>query len=186
MKTRKTRIDRRDTYTYIDAMGEKRTLRPGDIDPDSGYVLTEEDIKRLHRMDDNEVYNNVKNMQTPIQDWEKPILEAWKADHPGEELPTRKHISINIINEDDEGSTEDADKGLIARASIARMSVEDPMIERLHEVVEMLRPEQRDLYKRIVIEGERPSAIAKELGVDKSAITHRMNAIKKNIERFFC
>ena len=181
MKTRKTRIDRRDTYTYIDAMGEKRTLRPGDIDPDSGYVLTEEDIKRLHRMDDNEVYNNVKNMQTPIQDWEKPILEAWKADHPGEELPTRKHISISIVNEDDEGSTEDADKGLIARASIARMSVEDPMSERLHEVVEMLEPHRQRLYKRVVVDEVDLTIIAKEEGVSVAAIHNRIDKIKKFI-----
>ncbi len=185
MKTRKTRIDRRDTYTYIDAMGEKRTLRPGDIDPDSGYVITEEDIKLLHRMDDNEAYNNIKNMQAPIQDWEKPILEAWKKEHPDEELPSRSHVSLDAEGEDDEGIGDDADKGYLGDASLAVTEKEDPLLDRLHEVVEMLRPEQQELYKRIVINGERPSAIAKELGVDKSAITHRMNAIRKNIEKYF-
>ena len=96
MKTVKTRSDKRGTYTYIDANGEKYTLKPGDIDPDTGYVLTEEDIQRLHRMDDNEVYNNVKNTRPPIQDWEKPILEAWKKAHPDMEPPTRMHILLII------------------------------------------------------------------------------------------
>ena len=181
MKTRKTRIDRRDTYTYTDAMGVKHTLKPGDIDPDSGYDLTEEDIKLLHQMDDNEVYNNVKNTRPPIQEWEKPSLEACKKVHPGEELPTRMHISLNNINEDDEGSAEDADKGLIAKASFARMAVEDPMIERLHEVVEMLEPHRQRLYQRVVVEEVDMTIIAKEEGVSVAAIHNRIEKIKKCI-----
>ena len=182
MKTVKTRSDRRSTYTYTDAMGRRYTLRAGDVDPGSGYTLTEEDIKRLHRMDDNEVKNNLKNTRTPVQPWEKPILEDWKKVHPDKELPTRLHISIDISIE--EGG-EDADKGLLAKASITAMKKEDPQIERLHEVVEMLRPDQQELYRRIVIEEESMISIAKEMGVDKSAITRRMNRIKKNIEKNF-
>ena len=82
MKTVKTRSDKRGTYTYIDANGEKYTLKPGDIDPDTGYVLTEEDIQRLHRMDDREVENNLKNVKPPIQPWEKGLIEEWKKAHP--------------------------------------------------------------------------------------------------------
>lgn len=52
MKTKKTGSDQRSTYTYVDAKGKKYTLKPGDVDPDTGYVLTEEDIRLLHRMDD--------------------------------------------------------------------------------------------------------------------------------------
>ena len=77
-------------------MGVRHTLKSGDVDQDTGYILTEEDIRRLHRMDDNEVYNNVKNTRTSVQEWGKPILEAWRQDHPGRDLPTRMHISIDI------------------------------------------------------------------------------------------
>ena len=185
MKTIKTRSDKRSTYTYIDAYGKKCTLRPGDADPDTGYVLTEEDIKRLHRMDDNEVYNNVKNTRTPIQDWEKPSLEAWKMDHPGMELPTRMHISIDITVENDEGKDEDTDKGLVAKASMALAEAEDPMLERLHEVVEMLRPDQQELYRRIVVDEESMADVAEELRLDSSAIRHRMETIRKFIKKNF-
>jgi DNA-directed RNA polymerase specialized sigma24 family protein len=47
----------------------------------------------------------------------------------------------------------------------------------------MLRPEQRDLYKRIVIEGESPEKIAAELGVGRTAIVNRMTRIKENIKK---
>ena len=185
MKTIKTRSDKRSTYTYIDANGKKYTLKPGDIDPDTGYVLTEEDIKRLHRMDDNEVYNNVKNTRAPIQDWEKPILDAWKKDHPGMELPTRMHISIDISVENDEGKDEDTDKGLVAKASMAVAEVEDPMLERLHEVVEMLEPVRRLLYQRVIVDEESLTVIAEEEGVSVTAIHNRIEKIKKFIQKNF-
>ena len=185
MKTVKTRSDKRGTYTYIDANGEKYTLKPGDIDPDTGYVLTEEDIQRLHRMDDNEVYNNVKNTRPPIQDWEKPILEAWKKAHPDMEPPTRMHISIDNTGEDDEGSERDADKRLIARASIAASEVGNPMVERLREVVEMLEPHRRRLYQRVVVEEVDLKVIADEEGVSEAAIHNRMEKIKIFIQKNF-
>ena len=60
-----------------------------------------------------------------------------------------------------------------------------PEIERLREVVEKLRPDQRELYRRIVLNGEPAVSVAAELGVDKSAITHRMDTIKKFIRKNF-
>lgn len=183
MKTIKTRSNQRNTYIYTDALGVRHTLKPGDVDLDSGYVLTEEDIKRLHRMDDNEVYNNVKNTKRPVEEWEKPFIEEWKKAHPNEDLPSRSHVSLDAEGEDDEGINDDADKGYLGDASLAVTEKEDPMLDRLHEVVEMLRPDQQELYRRIITDEENPSAIAKELGVDKSAITHRMNTIKRFIEK---
>ena len=181
MKTVRTRSDRRSTYTYTDAMGKRYTLKAGDVD-ETGCVITEEYISMLHRLDDNEVKNNLKNTRTPVQPWEKPILEDWKKAHPDEELPTRLHISIDISVE--EGG-EDADKGLLAKASIAAMKKEDPMIERLHEAVEMLRPDQRELYRRIVMEEESMVRVAMEMGLDSSVIRHRMKAIRKKIKENF-
>lgn len=180
MKTIKTRNDMRSTFTYISSTGEKKTLRPG-IDPDTGELITEEYIKRLHQMDDNEVYNNVKNTRPPIQKWERLILEAWKKDHPDMDLPTRTHISIDNTGEDDEGNERDSDKRLLAKASMAASEAESPMVERLHEVVAMLRPDQQELYRRVVIEEESMEDIAVELGVVSSAVRQRMCTVKRTI-----
>lgn len=186
MKTIKTRSDKRGTYTYTDANGKKYTLKPGDIDPDTGYVLTEEDIRRLHRMDDNEVYNNVKNTKRPVEDWEKPFIEEWKEAHPYDDLPSRSHVSLDAEGEDDEGIDDDADKGYLGDASLAVAEKdESPMVSRLHEVVEMLRPDQQELYRRIVIDEESMADVAEELGLDSSAIRHRMETIRKFIKKNF-
>ena len=185
MKTVKTWSNQRSSYTYIDAIGNRHTLKPG-IHPDTGELITEETIKLLHQMDDREVDNNLRNTKPPIQPWEKPIIEEWKKAHPYEDLPSRSHVSLDAAGEDDEGIDDDAEKGYLGDASLTVAEKEEDLrIARLHEVIEMLRPEQQELYRRIVKEGENPSAIAKEMGVDKSAITHRMNTIKKFIEKIF-
>ena len=185
MKTIKTRSNQRNTYTYIDAIGKKYTYKPGDVDPDTGYALTEEDIKRLHRMDDNEVYNNVKNSKHPIEPWEKKQIEEWKKTHPYEDLPSRSNVSLDAEGEDAEGVDDDADKGYLGDASLAVVEKEDPVIERLHEVVAMLRPDQQVLYRRAVVEEIDMCIIAEEEGIDPSAIRHRMRTIREFIKKNF-
>ena len=182
MKTHKTPSNQRGTYTYHGAE-DNFTLKPGMIDPATGYVLTEEDIKLLHLCDDAEVRNNLKNTRVPVQDWEKQGIEDWKAAHPGEELPTRKHISINEVEEADD----EDNGGVIAMASMKVFAdaQETEDIDRLHEVVAMLTSEQQELYRRIVINGEDSKSVAKDYGIDESAIRHRMGTIRKMIKKYF-
>lgn len=179
MKTVKTGSRNRVTYSYVDVMGKKCTLHPGDVDPKTGETITGEWIAMLHRMDDNEVYNNVKNTRVPIQKWERPIIETWKAEHPNDLLPSRMHISIDLTAEKDETT-----QGYIDKASLAVMDrQEDALCELLHEAVDMLDPERRELYRRIVENEENTKDVAKEFGVDSSAIRHRMATIRKQIEK---
>lgn len=186
MKTFKTRSDNRETYTYVDAMGKKHTLKPGDQDPISGAVLTEEMIRQLHRFDDNEVYNNVKNTKRPVEKWEKPFIDEWKEEHPYDELPSRSHVSLDAAGEDDDGIDDDTDKGYLGEASLVVAEKEEsPAVARLHEVIEMLRPDQKELYLRIVVNGESAEDIADEMGIGRTAILNRMARIKEFIKKNF-
>ena len=176
MRTVKTSTRERTTYTYKFADGTKVTVAPGDSF--NGVVITEEIIRTIHRMDDNEVYNNVKNAKRPVEDWEKPILEAWQQAHPYDDLPVRGHISIDALSEMAETKDEfDADKsGVMEDYQFAAQSEVSSEVERLREVVEMMKPEQQELYTRIVLNGESMVSIAKEQGVGKTAIEQRPSA----------
>ena len=179
MKTRKTGSKNRTNYPYVSLTGEARTLRPGDKDPVTGETISAEWIALLHRLDDREVYNNVKNTRAPIQRWERPGIAAWQAEHPNESLPTRMHVSIDDVEEDDE-----ADAGYVAKASIAAAeNQEDVLLERLHDAVETLDPERRELYRRIIENEEPATVVALDYGIDASAIRHRMATIRKQIEK---
>lgn len=185
MRTVKTRSSKRSTYTYRFGNGESKTLKPGTVDPATGYILSEEDIQRLHRMDDREVDNNLKNAKPPIQPWEKRLIEEWKKAHPYEDLPSRSNVSLDAIDEDDEGIDDDAGKGYLGAASLVMMEQEDPMVERLLEVVEMLRPDQKELLRRIVYEEEGMADVAEDMGLESSVIRHRMKAIREFIKKNF-
>lgn len=70
MKTKKTRWDKRGTYTFQFNDGTSITLRPGEDG------VTEADIKILHSLDDAEVYNNIKNSRPPMTAEEKSQEES--------------------------------------------------------------------------------------------------------------
>ena len=179
MKYYKTGNKNRQTYTYVGLDGRKETLVPGE------NGITEEFILALHRMDDNEVYNNNKNRKPPVQEWEKEGIEDWKRCHPNEELPERTTLSLDeIIHPSDE--SEDSDKsGVLADPS---QGVEEDVpadVARLREVVELLTADQKELYRRVVLEGASITDIAKEQGVTKAAVENRLIRIKAAIKRLF-
>ena len=159
----------RTSYTYSFADGMAVTLHSGDIDL-NGEVVTAEMIEMLHRFDAKEMYNNRKNTRTPVADWEKPGLEYWQSKHSGEYPPSRYHVPLDAISENDDGDDDDCDKGNLARASLAVDSMDeipDPDIERLHEVVAMMKPEQQWIYRRIVLEQATTPQVGRELGISR-------------------
>lgn len=179
MKYYKTNSNQRATYTYVGADGRKVTLASG------RDGVTEEDIRLLHQMDDNEVYNNNKQAKPPVQDWEKPAIAAWKENHPEEDLPVRSNVSLDQIMKPDD-SEMDGDKNSLLLGISTPFENEVPAdIERLREVVQMLTPEQQELYRRVILEEVPMVEIAKEQGVDSSAIRHRLMLIKKSIRKNF-
>ncbi|MCD8197838.1 MAG: hypothetical protein LUE24_11855 [Lachnospiraceae bacterium] len=174
MKTRKTRTDTRNTFTYKFADGTSVVLTPG-VDG-----VTEADIAMLHRLDDCEVYNNVKHSKPPIQDWERESIERWKETHPDEDVPARAMLSLDVDSADDSmGGDKEKDTllNLIQDEDVDCVSAETQAVRDFVDAY--LTEEQQEIYQRVLIEEESMASVARDLGITRQSVRDRVNYIKK-------
>ncbi|MCD8157745.1 MAG: hypothetical protein LUD77_02295 [Clostridiales bacterium] len=178
MMTRKTRMDARGTYPYKFADGTKIVLTPG-VDG-----VTEADIAMLHRMDDNEVYNNVKHSKPPIQKWEKEGIERWIETHPYEDVPDRTVLSLDSYADDtSQGGDKEKDSllNLIKKEDV--VSIETQAVRDFVDTY--LTEQQQMLYHRVFVEEETMASVAKDLGIKKQSVDERVRYIKKVFKKNF-
>ena len=88
---------------------------------------------------------------------------------------TRRHVSLDGMDYEGElfTSVEDTEGELLRREDTAR----------LMEAMEALSPSQRELLLKVYFNGRSLVSIAAEEGVDKSAISHRLERINKKIKK---
>lgn len=185
MEFRKTRREERGVYRYpvsvADGKGGYReeyiTIKPGEDG------VTEMHIKSLYAFDDSEIYYNIKNSRPQLTNSEKAVIKDWEDKHMGEEIPKNWNLSIESL--EDEGICQDKSK-LLAGASYSPFEEVSSDVERLCEVVQMLTPEQQEIYRRVLIEGEPAQEVAKDMGIpSKQAMNNRLNKIKAQIKKLF-
>ena len=88
---------------------------------------------------------------------------------------TRRHVSLDGMDYEGElfTSVEDTEGELLRREDTAR----------LMEAMEALSPSQRELLLKVFFNGRSLVSIAAEEGVDKSAISHRLERIHKKLKK---
>ena len=167
MLFRKTPTSERDNYRHQSATGETFVITPEEVG--------EENIRLLHAADDAIVYNNIKNKRPQVQDWQKPGIEQWKAQHPGEEVPKNWNLSIDGLTQ-----TEDADHSSYMKELAEKtMDVEeDPHKEILYEVLGQMSKEDQQLYQMYYLEGLSQQAIAEILEVSQNTISKRVRRLE--------
>ncbi|GAB2024497.1 sigma factor-like helix-turn-helix DNA-binding protein [Lactovum odontotermitis] len=170
----KTDAKKRSTYTYVDVKGKLiATLTAGS----SG--VTAEDIRQLHLEDDREVRNNLKNSRLKLEKWQKEEAGQWEQTHPYEKFPKNWVLSV-------EGELEDESKSLLmAQAAIQPECEITPEIDRLHEAVEKLKPQQQALIQAVFYENKSLTEIAQDEGVTHVAIINRLKKIYKQLQKNF-
>lgn len=182
MRIKKTPQTKRGVYiySYFDAeTGTSRqlTLRPG-VDG-----VTEAYIKRLHSLDDNEVYYNLKNAHADLTKRQIEEIKKWKDSHPGEDSPGVWNISLNALAYQEGG---DSDKSeVLAQAYYNANPEESAEIERLHEVIETMTNKQKEVYRLIVLEGRSVTDTATAVGTSAANVSLHMKAIRKYIKKNF-
>ena len=203
MKIRKTRQDERSSYRYpvdvADGKGGYRTeyitIRPGE------EGVTEADIKTLHSLDDSEVYYNNKNLRPERTQEEKVTMEIWKKnyivrvtsergyspskdevqDAVKEAFPSNWNLSLDyIVGDEAEGS----DKSKVLCEASVLIEDENPVADRLYEVMESMTDKQREVLRMVKLEERTLTEVAQLLGTSipnvKKHLEKAVEHIKKN------
>ena len=185
MKTMKTAWNNRKVYVYENIMSKPDRIYAGMVDKETGYVFTEEDVRRLHAMDDAEVYNNRKNSKPKVQAWEEAGIEEWKKAHPDEDLPSKTVLSLEDLFENENGEGADEDKcGTLGRASMLAYQEKavSPQVEAMREIVMEMGEKYWSIYALHIIEGRTFAEIALVLGIGTTTVKDHFKKITRRIE----
>ena len=185
LRTRKTYQDDRMTYSYEFANGDKYTL---EVDKDG---ITEADIKLLHWINDNEVYNNCKNVRPGRTKEEKDIIKVWRENfiedfknnygyepqksdvdyYENEEFPRNYNLSLDadLVNSD--------------KSAIENMVVKNTEFEWSDEILmafKILTDNEKLVIEKIYLENMKKKDIASEMGISNAMVTkYHKKALEK-------
>ena len=182
-------------YVYRFADETKVELKPGKDG------ITEVDIKKLHALDDSEVYYNNKNLRPERTKEEKAEIDAWKQEfisdfkkshgyEPNEDLlkgeveekfPRNYNLSLDFDNDGDI----DPDKRLIATIKSKDMNEEFEWSEHMEDILSLLTDKQRLVIKLMYVDGYKQSEIADLMNISSAAVKKHLDKAKKTIKNNF-
>ncbi len=104
------------------------------------------------------------------------LKELERQEYNNTQKETRRHTSLSAVEyEDERFAARNTD---VLEKTLHRMDA-----EALRRALAMLTLAQQNLVRRVFFLGERPSDIAKAEGIDKSAITHRLERIYRQLKK---
>lgn len=173
MKYRKTPSNQRETYTYTFMNGERVTIRP---DQDG---VTEADIKCLHRADDREVKNNIRNEKTPLTEQERLTRKQRLESHTEDTQPTKWHLSFDsLVSSDDGISTADQFIGNEdTSTTLPYDEDETDALQLLHDLIQSATERQQQVYRLVVLEGFNFVQTSRILGISNVAVRNHYRAL---------
>lgn len=175
MRNHKTKQENRGTYTYVFDDGKKVTIKPGE------EGVTEEFIKKLHSLDDSEVYYNLKNSKRSISEKEKQDIKDWEEKHPGEKYQNVWNLSIDSIFDEDGNQ----DKCIyLADNTIIEEETSDE-VDRLREVVSRMTEKQQRVYELHFLEEYSLTEVAAILNISIPSVHKHKEKILKFIKENF-
>lgn len=178
MKFYKTNYYNRANYTYKSVTGEIITLVPGN----AGGEITAELIEYLHKLDDKEVNNNIKNHKPQLTNEEKKANREWEESHPGEKVPKNWTISFDAFSED---SDSDMDCSDLMREVYDRLHAENSDIDHLWEVINDMPFKQRQALVLVELDGYTMTETADRLGCSIANVSKLVARAKEFIKNNF-
>ena len=103
------------------------------------------------------------------------LLDLDRQQYNNDKKETRRHVSLDGMDYEGElfVSAEDTEGEAERREDMAR----------LYSAMEALSPSQRELVEKVYFEERKITDIAREEGVDKSAVSHRLERIHKKLKK---
>ncbi len=199
MKLHKTPQSQRNTYTYqfYDADGNPEpriTIQPGE------NGVTEVDIKRLHALDDSEVYYNIKSRRPEENDTLKAQRAVWREHYISDFIrvhgyePHEQDV-VSAVNEafpkgwvasldelldgDDEHDGYGDKSSVFATLCLSNNSGKSPQVECLYALIADLPEKEQEIFRRVLLDGERKCNVAADLSISDV----RVSQITKKIQR---
>ena len=104
------------------------------------------------------------------------LLDFDRQQYNNDHKETRRHVSLDGMDYEGElfASEDDTEGAAEHREDMAR----------LFSAMEALSPAQRELVEKVYFEEQKIADIAREEGVDKSAVSHRLERIHKKLKKF--
>ncbi|MCD8336411.1 MAG: hypothetical protein LUD18_03890, partial [Lachnospiraceae bacterium] len=127
-------------------------------------------------------------IKPPLQDWQKPYMEAWMCRHPGEKVPGRINISLDAIPDPDITDSARKNDPVLSLCSMAVQAQEAVSAETqaVRDFVEKyLTDGQKLIYQRVLINGESMTSVARDLGIRKQSVYERVQYIRKVFKNNF-
>ena len=201
MLLHKTPWNRRGSYTYEyfddDDVRHEVVLRPGEDG------VTAEDIKRLHAMDDSEVYFNLKSLNADAclspeekralrakkDAWAEGYIAGFQAQYGYEPHPkdvadaVRKAFPKNWVDSieyyTDHDNDEEVSLGDSARIATEPCKEEESAIlERLAELLSALNDKEKVVYERVMLGRETQASVGRDLGVSDRRVSQMEKKIR--------
>lgn len=203
---KKTNWNKRGTYTYRYHLAETINGITRDITEDITLVpgedgITEEDIKKLHAMDDHDIYTTLKVKKPEREDWQKEEIERFRFDfirsfteRYGYE-PNHAYVNdvvneqfpknwVTSIEELSSGNDEDDDDSIGDKSMIlaeVSTSSEPGVIEKMDEIAATWPESWQEIYERVLNGGETIVSIARERNVTEGAVRKALNNIRTRL-----
>ena len=109
-------------------------------------------------------------------DWGEILIDLDRQEYNINHKETRRHCSLDAFNLDDTLFPADDDVE-------AEVATKDEY-RRLYAAIAQLSPRQQYLIQQVFIEGRKYTDIAREEGVDRTAISHATDRALKKLKKF--
>lgn len=107
--------------------------------------------------------------------WGEMLMDMDRMEYNNDHKETRRHASLDELNLDD--------TLLPSKDNVEGEILRNEEMAELIKAFELLTPEQLGLVKKVYFEGKSVNSVAAELGIDHSAVSHRLRTIRKKLEK---